>query len=158
MYVAMCVLWLCAHACMCVHPHTRVGVCVHLHMHVQMHLSSCPHHVCLRMHHGCICACLCVCNLHCFFPPPSHHTLVARNSVHLTVVVQKIDLFHTVFKRGHAVLHRFLKVYPYPYVFVMRTICMRMWHSRIYIPVYTSPLVFAVVQTIDLYPTVFKME
>ena len=79
----MCVLWLCAHACMCVHQHTHVCVCVHLHMHVHMHSCSCPHQVCLRMHHGCIGACLCVRSPHCSFTP--HYTLVARKSVHLTV-------------------------------------------------------------------------
>ena len=105
MYVAMCVLWLCAHAC----------TCVHLHMHVHMHLCSCPHHVCLHMHHGCIRVHLFVRNLHCFFLTPPHHTLVARNSVHPTVVVQKIDLFRAVFKMEKpAVLHRFFESLSLP--------------------------------------------
>ena len=67
----------------CARAHKCVRVCVHLHMHVHMHSRSCPHQVCLRMHHGRICACLCVHSPHCSFPP--HDTLVVRKSVHLTV-------------------------------------------------------------------------
>ena len=158
MIVCTC-MYVCAlkHTCMhvCVHLHTRVhmrkrvcafthvctcaNVCVHLHMHVHMHLHSYPHHVCLHMHHGCICVCLCVHSPHCF----SHSLptlLLWQERVYTSLSLQysgkltfsprwsnrlySLDFFG---EGGEG------KVYLYPCVFVMHSMCMHMWQLWIQI-------------------------
>ena len=116
----MCVLWLCAHARMCVHRHTHVCMCVHLHMHLHMHVHMhtnvyacvCIYTcmcTCIRVHVHikCVCACIMAVFVHVYvYVVPTvlfHPTILlwrekVYTSLFVLAVLWKIDLFPTVFK------------------------------------------------------------
>ena len=100
----VCVMIVCTCMYVCAFTHS----CAHAFVFMSTSCMFAHAHGCIRVH-------LFVRNLHCFFLTPPHHTLVARNSVHPTVVVQKIDLFRAVFKMEKpAVLHRFFESLSLP--------------------------------------------